>query len=117
MTIKQSPLSTPVEFADPALEARFCILRSSCTPCKLCPLQFPGRNVIVADTVGGVNISSQSVVVCGSMDSTRSTLDWLLEGVSAAALLAASADVWMHWSILPARIPVHFDAAGNPNAW
>ena len=51
------------------------------------------------------------------MDSVRSISDWLLEGVSAAALFAAGGDVWMHWSILPARIPVHFDGAGNPNAW
>jgi di/tricarboxylate transporter len=47
----------------------------------------------------------------------RSILDWVLEFVSAAALLAATADVAMHWSMLPQRIPTHFGAAGNPDGW
>ncbi len=47
----------------------------------------------------------------------RSISDWMLEGVSAVALLAAGADVAMHWSLLPARIPVHFGPKGSPNAW
>jgi hypothetical protein len=47
----------------------------------------------------------------------RSISDWVLEGVSAVALAAAGGDVAMHWSLLPARIPVHFGAAGSPNAW
>lgn len=51
------------------------------------------------------------------MDTRRSTIDWLLEGVSAGALLAAIGDVAIHWSILPERIPVHFGLAGNPNGW
>lgn len=49
--------------------------------------------------------------------SGRSIFDWILEGVSALAIVAAIGDVAMHWSILPARIPVHFGAAGSPNAW
>jgi hypothetical protein len=49
--------------------------------------------------------------------SGRSIFDWALEGVSAVALAAAGGDVAMHWSVLPARIPVQFGAAGNPNAW
>lgn len=51
------------------------------------------------------------------MDSRRSALDLVFEVASAVALLAAIADVGMHWSVLPDRIPVHFGAAGNPNAW
>jgi uncharacterized membrane protein len=47
----------------------------------------------------------------------RSISDWVLEGVSAFALVAAGGDVAMHWSLLPARIPVHFGATGTPNAW
>jgi len=44
-------------------------------------------------------------------------LDWVFEIVSAVAILAAIADVAMHWNMLPQRIPVHFGIAGNPNAW
>jgi uncharacterized membrane protein len=51
------------------------------------------------------------------METQRSTFDWFLEGLSGAALLAAIGDVALHWSILPQRIPTHFDAAGNPNGW
>jgi len=49
--------------------------------------------------------------------SGRSISDWALEGVSVAGLLAGGGDVAVHWSLLPARIPVHFGAAGSPNAW
>ncbi len=49
--------------------------------------------------------------------SARSVSDWVLESVSAIALVAAGGDVAMHWSLLPARIPVHFGATGSPNAW
>jgi len=51
------------------------------------------------------------------MDTSRSIPDWVLEGVSAFALVAAIGDVAIHWSILPRRIPVHFGATGSPNAW
>jgi uncharacterized membrane protein len=51
------------------------------------------------------------------MNPPRSRLDWFLETVSAGALIAAIADVAMHWSALPERIPVHFDASGQPNGW
>ena len=44
-------------------------------------------------------------------------LDWVFEGVSCVALLAAIGDVAMRWSRLPERIPVHFGASGNPNRW
>jgi len=47
----------------------------------------------------------------------RSTLDWLYEGVSVAALAAACGDVAIHWSALPERIPTHFGAGGTPNGW
>ena len=33
------------------------------------------------------------------------------------ALVAAVVDVAMHWSVLPARVPTHFDALGNANGW
>jgi uncharacterized membrane protein len=51
------------------------------------------------------------------MDPKRSTFDWVLEVVSGVALVAAIGDVAMHWGMLPARIPVHFGASGNPNGW
>jgi len=44
----------------------------------------------------------------------------LLEAVSVAGLVAL---YWFTWSALygpnrlPDRVPTHFDAAGNPNAW
>jgi uncharacterized membrane protein len=51
------------------------------------------------------------------MELPRSTLDWVFEFVSAVALIAAIADVAMHWSVLPDRIPTHFGASGDPNGW
>ena len=51
------------------------------------------------------------------MDTGRSIFDWILEGVSAVALLAAGGDVALHWGILPQRIPVRFGPTGSPNAW
>ena len=51
------------------------------------------------------------------MSSPRSGLDWLFEGLSATALLGAGWDLATHWSALPARIPTHFGASGNPNGW
>jgi di/tricarboxylate transporter len=51
------------------------------------------------------------------MEPRRSTLDWFLEFVSAISLIAAAADVAMHWSTLPERIPTHFGVAGNPDGW
>jgi hypothetical protein len=51
------------------------------------------------------------------MGTGRSISDWALEGVSAVALVAACGDVAMHWSLLPARIPIHFGVAGSPNEW
>jgi uncharacterized membrane protein len=51
------------------------------------------------------------------MATPRSALDWVFEAVSAGALLVATGDVAMHWSILPERIPVHFGIAGDPNGW
>ncbi len=50
-------------------------------------------------------------------ESPRSTLDWILEFVSAAALIGAASDVAMHWSLLPDRIPTHFGVSGNPDGW
>jgi di/tricarboxylate transporter len=51
------------------------------------------------------------------MGTPRSTLDWILEFVSAVALVAAAADVAMHWNMLPDRIPTHFGISGDPNGW
>lgn len=51
------------------------------------------------------------------MEPPRSTLDWVFEFVSAAALIAAVADVAMHWSLLPDRVPTHFGASGDPDGW
>jgi uncharacterized membrane protein len=51
------------------------------------------------------------------MPPRRSALDWCLEAVSAVALLVAISDVAIHWSILPAKIPIHFGADGSPNGW
>jgi Protein of unknown function (DUF1648) len=51
------------------------------------------------------------------MEPRRSTIDWILEIVSVVALIAAVADVAVHWSLLPDRIPTHFGASGAPNGW
>lgn len=47
----------------------------------------------------------------------RSGADWLLEGIAAAAVIAASAEIAMQWNALPARIPVHFGIHGEANGW
>ncbi len=51
------------------------------------------------------------------MSPRRSGLDWFFEGVSVIALLGAGWDLALHWGMLPAQIPTHFNAAGNPNGW
>jgi uncharacterized membrane protein len=51
------------------------------------------------------------------METRRTALDWFLEGLSGVALFAAIGDVALHWSMLPRRIPTHFDATGAPNGW
>ncbi|HXE62649.1 MAG TPA: DUF1648 domain-containing protein [Bryobacteraceae bacterium] len=47
----------------------------------------------------------------------RSGMDWLLEGIGAAAVIAAAAEIGMHWSALPVRIPTHFGIGGQANGW
>jgi len=47
----------------------------------------------------------------------RNTLDWTLEGASLAVLVAIFVNLAAHWSELPGRVPTHYGASGNPNAW
>ena len=47
----------------------------------------------------------------------RSGLDWLLEAVSAAAVVAASVKIAARWNTLPAKIPTHFAIDGQANGW
>ena len=47
----------------------------------------------------------------------RSALDWTLEAGSLGALLAIFGVVGSNWKDLPARVPRHFNALGNPDAW
>src|SRR5260370_5645 len=47
----------------------------------------------------------------------RSTLDWVLEGVSLIALLTAFAVVAILWRELPRTIPKHYGLFGRPNGW
>jgi uncharacterized membrane protein len=47
----------------------------------------------------------------------RATLDWILEGISLAILVSIFVNLIAHRSELPDRVPRHFGALGNPNAW
>jgi uncharacterized membrane protein len=47
----------------------------------------------------------------------RSGVDWLLEGIAAAALAGAAAEIALHWRALPAKIPTHFGIGGQVNGW
>ena len=48
---------------------------------------------------------------------TRSGVDWLLEIVGTAAVIAAAAEIATRWSALPAKIPIHFGIDGQANGW
>jgi len=47
----------------------------------------------------------------------RSGVDWLLESIAAAAVIAAAAEIAMRWNALPAKIPTHFGINGQANGW
>lgn len=47
----------------------------------------------------------------------RSSVEWVCEAVALLALAAILFTVISAWSDLPARIPMHFNAAGQPNGW
>jgi uncharacterized membrane protein len=44
-------------------------------------------------------------------------VEWLLEGISLAALSFGVLALLQAWPDLPARVPKHFDIAGKPDAW
>lgn len=46
-----------------------------------------------------------------------STVEWILEAVALAALLAPATALFSAWPDLPNRVPRHFNAAGEPDAW
>jgi len=52
-----------------------------------------------------------------SLNPRRSVLDWILEGLSLATLLAIVGVVAINWDKLPARIPRHFGISGQPDRW
>ena len=45
----------------------------------------------------------------------RSTFDWLLEALACFLFLATVGIVATNWSSLPATVPIHFNALGNPD--
>ena len=47
----------------------------------------------------------------------RSGFDWLLEAVAAIAICGMAVLIAVYWSDLPPKIPVHFNASGDPNRW
>lgn len=47
----------------------------------------------------------------------KGRIDHLLDILSFCGMLAAVGTVVLEWHTLPARIPRHFNAAGNPDAW
>ena len=51
------------------------------------------------------------------MAQKRSAFDWLLEVLSFLLLLLIVGVVLIHWPGLPARIPTHFSASGQPDRW
>jgi uncharacterized membrane protein len=51
------------------------------------------------------------------MTPKRSGVDWLLESLAAAAVVAAAAEIAMRWNTLPAKIPTHFWINGQANGW
>jgi len=51
------------------------------------------------------------------MTPSRTTFDWILEAISLAILVAVFINLVAHWSELPDRVPRHYGALGNPNAW
>lgn len=51
------------------------------------------------------------------MTPKRSGVDWLLESIAAAAVVAAAADIALRWNALPAKIPTHFGINGQANGW
>ena len=51
------------------------------------------------------------------MTPKRSTLDWLMEAASLAALALIIGTVLVHWDQLPPQVPKHFGASGQPNGW
>jgi hypothetical protein len=51
------------------------------------------------------------------MTPKRSTFDWVLEAICVAGLVMIVAVVLAHWADLPAQVPRHFTASGQPNRW
>ena len=47
----------------------------------------------------------------------RRWYDWLLFGLALAVLLAATVYVFVVWKRLPERIPSHYNAMGQPDAY
>ena len=59
----------------------------------------------------------RGIFLCIVAGPRRSALDWILEVVSLAVLLAIFGAVGLNWKNLPARVPRHFNASGNPDGW
>jgi uncharacterized membrane protein len=51
------------------------------------------------------------------MTPRRTTLDWTLEVISLAILVSIFVNLAAHWAELPDRVPRHYGALGDPNAW
>jgi len=47
----------------------------------------------------------------------RTKLEWLLDGLSLLALALPAIYLFMVWGELPAKVPIHFNAAGEADGW
>lgn len=47
----------------------------------------------------------------------RTKLEWLLDGLSLLALALPTIYLFMVWGELPAKVPIHFNAAGEADGW
>ncbi|MFF2885693.1 DUF1648 domain-containing protein [Paenibacillus sp. NPDC057967] len=44
---------------------------------------------------------------------SRTKLEWLLDGLSLLALAVPTINLFLVWGDLPAKVPIHFNAAGE----
>lgn len=58
-----------------------------------------------------------SIRTAVTLSPRRSAFGWALEVASLAALFAIFAILGARWTALPDQVPLHFDAAGQPDGW
>ncbi|REK74935.1 DUF1648 domain-containing protein [Paenibacillus paeoniae] len=47
----------------------------------------------------------------------KTKFEWLLDGLSLLALLLPVIYLFVVWAELPAQVPIHFNAVGEPDGW